>query len=81
MTTGTWLTAVRDAILIATMRHPHHALTNDLTIRDDLKRFRSVREQSHEFTGFSEGNVFIHLLHLPSSSTSSVYYAGRLLAI
>lgn len=48
MMTGIWLTALLDAM----MRDSHHALTNDLTIWDDLKRFRSVREQSHEFIEF-----------------------------
>lgn len=48
MMTGIWLTALLDAM----MRDSHHALTNDLTIWDDLKRFRSVREQSHEIIDF-----------------------------
>lgn len=66
MTTGTWLTALLDAM----MRDSHHTLTNDLTIWDDLKRFRSVREQSHEFIEFFFTRRCLHLLAFIASSFS-----------
>jgi hypothetical protein len=46
------------------MRHSHYALTNDLTIWDDLKRsdLYHTEEQSHEFIEFfMRGLIHLHL--------------------